>query len=135
MAFSASGPADGSRQAGAPAELLDSLLNPLLEDFEASFRRGLTLLPCCPERVLAPADQAELRRRLQRAQAELQAARALRAATPAPMALDMATIAPWHALVVEVWSLSAALRAAGALPPRTGAPAAASGADQAERPD
>jgi hypothetical protein len=29
------------------------------------------------------------------------------------MALEMATIAPWHQLVVEVWSLSAALRAAG----------------------
>jgi len=134
MVFSASGPADGSGQAGAPAELLDSLLNPLLEDFEASFRRGLTLLPCCPEQVLAAADQAELRRRLQRAQAELQAARALRAATPAPMALDMATIAPWHALVVEVWSLSAALRAAGALPPLTDAGAPASRADEPGRP-
>jgi hypothetical protein len=29
------------------------------------------------------------------------------------MALEMATITPWHELLVEVWSLSAALRAAG----------------------
>jgi hypothetical protein len=28
----------------------------------------------------------------------------------------MATIAPWHQLVMEVWSLSAALRAAGIRP-------------------
>lgn len=116
MAFSPSGPADGSRPPSAPAELLDSLLNPLLEDFDASFRRGLLLLDHCPQRVLKPAEQAELRQRLERAQAELLAARALRSATPAPMALEMATIAPWHALVVEVWSLSAALRAAGISP-------------------
>ena len=44
---------------------------------------------------------------------ELAAARALRQAAPTPMALEMATIAPWHQLVLEVWSLSAALRAAG----------------------
>jgi hypothetical protein len=32
------------------------------------------------------------------------------------MALDMATIAPWHQLLVEVWSLSGSLRAAGISP-------------------
>jgi hypothetical protein len=32
------------------------------------------------------------------------------------MALDMQAITPWHQLVLEVWSLSAALRAAGVLP-------------------
>jgi hypothetical protein len=50
---------------------------------------------------------------LEQGLAGLAAARLLRQATPAPMALEMATIAPWHQLVVEVWSLSAALRAAG----------------------
>jgi hypothetical protein len=39
------------------------------------------------------------------------------------MALEMATIAPWHELLVEVWSLSSALRAAGCHPEQgTGAP-------------
>jgi hypothetical protein len=33
------------------------------------------------------------------------------------MALEMATITPWHELVVEVWSLSAAMRAAGVVMP------------------
>lgn len=106
-------PSDSTATPGAAGELLDSLLNPLLEDFDGSFARGLKLLEICPERVLDHARQAELRGRLEQAQAELRAARALRAATPAPMALEMATIAPWHALLVEVWSLSAALRAAG----------------------
>ena len=99
------------------AGLLESLLKPLLEDFDSSFRRGLELLEICPEAVLGVEARAELRQRLQRSQAELQAARSLRAAAPVPMALDMGAIAPWHALVVEVWSLSAALRAAGILPP------------------
>jgi hypothetical protein len=95
------------------AGLLESLLTPLLEDFDASFRRGLQLLDLCPERVLPAPARTDLRQRLLQAQAELRAACALRAAAPVPMALDMAAIAPWHALLVEVWSLSAALRAAG----------------------
>ena len=96
-----------------PAALLEQVLNPLLDDFAASFERGLLLLQHCPEQVLSLAAQLSLEGRLLEARAELRAARALRAATPAPMALDMATITPWHALLVEVWSLSASLRAAG----------------------
>mgnify|MGYP003339399850 FL=1 len=66
------------------------------------------------------AERTALRERLETARAELLAARALRAAAPIPMALDMATIAPWHRLVLEVWSLSAALRAAGVHPDQAG---------------
>jgi hypothetical protein len=100
-----------------PGQLLDQVLNPLLTDFQESFDRGLLLLDHCPDRVLQPNQQATLRQRLLQARAGLSAARALRAAAPAPMALDMATIQPWHELVVEVWSLSAAMRAAGVAMP------------------
>lgn len=106
--FPRSGPEDP-----APGELLDQVLNPLLADFEETFARGLLLLAHCPERVLTAERQTALRERLLEARAALYAARALRAAAPTPMALDMATIQPWHSLVVEVWSLSAAMRAAG----------------------
>lgn len=95
------------------AALLESVLGPLLEDFAGSFERGLRLLQACPDAVLAAEARGEMQRRLLEAQAQLNAARALRAAAPAPMALEMATITPWHELLVEVWSLSAALRAAG----------------------
>jgi hypothetical protein len=98
---------------GDAAALLESVLAPLLDDFETSFQRGLTLLEVCPDTVLPAPARETLHRRLLKAQAELSAARALRAAAPAPMALEMATITPWHELLVEVWSLSAALRAAG----------------------
>jgi hypothetical protein len=111
---------DGDTAAMAPTpmsdsagELLDQVLNPLLDDFQQSFERGLVLMAHTPDRVLAPSAREALVQRLRQALAELQAARALRAAAPAPMALDMATISPWHSLVLEVWSLSSALRHAG----------------------
>ncbi|MEI6031439.1 MAG: DUF2605 family protein [Synechococcaceae cyanobacterium ELA739] len=97
-------------------ELLEQVLGPLLDDFAASFERGLLLVQNCPETVLPLAAQLSLEGRLLEARAELRAARALRAAAPTPMALDMATIAPWHQLLVEVWSLSSSLRAAGIQP-------------------
>jgi hypothetical protein len=96
-----------------PAALLEEVLTPLLQDFDESFQRGLLLLEHCPDRVMPAERRLAFRERLEEAQAQLRAARALRAATPAPMALEMATITPWHELLVEVWGLSGALRAAG----------------------
>ncbi|MEB3255413.1 MAG: DUF2605 family protein [Synechococcaceae cyanobacterium] len=103
-----------------PAALLEEVLTPLLQDFEESFQRGQRLLAHCPERVMDAPRREAMRQRLEEAQGQLTAARALRAATPAPMALEMATITPWHALLVEVWALSAALRAAGCHPDQAG---------------
>lgn len=97
-------------------ELLDRVLAPLLQDFEESFARGLVLVGHCPDRVMDAPSRDRFQQRLEEATAQLAAARALRAAAPAPMALDMELIRPWHALVVEVWGLSAALRAAGIQP-------------------
>ena len=99
-----------------PASLLEEVLGPLLADFSESFERGLMLVEHTPERVMPVERRNAFRSRLEQARGELNAARALRAATPAPMALEMATIAPWHELLVEVWSLSSALRAAGCHP-------------------
>ncbi len=96
--------------------LLEEILVPLLNDYAESFDRGLLLLDHCPETVMAAAEQADLRERLDEARRSLGAARALRAAAPKPMGLAMETITPWHRLVVEVWSLSARLRAIGIRP-------------------
>jgi hypothetical protein len=99
-----------------PGDLLDRILEPLLDDFAGSFERGFVLLAHCPDTVLNAEAQQSFRERLELARAELAAARALRAAAPTSMALDMATITPWHQLVLEVWSLSASLRALGITP-------------------
>ena len=96
--------------------LLEEILVPLLQDYAESFDRGLLLLEHCPETVMVAGEQADLRQRLDEARRSLAAARALRAAAPKPMGLAMETITPWHRLVVEVWSLSAKLRAIGIRP-------------------
>lgn len=93
------------------ADLLEHLLGSLIADFRVWFERGELLLDLCPDTVMAPEEREALRRELQQASRELVAATSLRQATPAPMALSLETMAPWHLLVMRVWSLSARLRA------------------------
>lgn len=100
------------------AELLEHLLGSLISDFSLWFDRGQRLLELCPDAVMPLEQRQELAEALGQASRELRAAVALRGATPAPMALSMETMAPWHQLVLRVWSLSARLRGSGvALPP------------------
>lgn len=99
------------------ADLLDHLLGSLLNDFRIWFDRGEVLLDHCTDGVMPLQEQENLRRALQQARQELIAASSLRQATPAPVALGLETLAPWHLLVMRVWSLSAQLRSHGiALP-------------------
>ena len=107
-----------------PGALLEQVLDPLLEDFDASFQRGLALLQRCPPQVLDLERQQKLRIRLEQAAAELGSARALRRAMPVPMALEMKLIQSWHQLVLEVWGLSAAIRRSAGPPASESSPAA-----------
>lgn len=108
--------ADSSAQEPA-ADLLEHLLGSLLSDFRFWFERGELLLDLCPDSVMAAVEREALRGELEQARRELVAATSLRQATPAPVALAMDTLAPWHQLVMRVWSLSARLRRSGvALP-------------------
>jgi len=101
-----------------PAQLLDQLLQSLFDDFCFWFERGLVLLDLTPEKLLPRSEQQALRQRLQEALQAIAATRALRAACSTPMAVDMDAMAPWHRLMMRVWSLSAMLRIAGvSLPP------------------
>jgi hypothetical protein len=69
------------------------------------------------------AEQHHLHHLLSQALRELAAARALRSAMTETLALDMQAMAPWHRLVMRVWALSAAIRAAGVtLPPERALP-------------
>jgi hypothetical protein len=100
--------------------LLEQLLESLLDDFRHWFARGLLLLDYCPDAVMPEAERLTLRDRLEKANRELAAASSLCKATSAPMALEMATLAPWHQLVLTVWTLSANLRLAGIQSPEIG---------------
>jgi hypothetical protein len=100
------------------ADLLDHLLGSLLADFRVWFSRGELLLDLCPDEVMAPQERRALRQRLAEANSQLAAAASLRQAAPVPMALGMDSLAPWHQLVMQLWSLSARLRSSGVeLPP------------------
>lgn len=102
----------------ADAALLEQLLGSLLHDFAVWFERGELLLDLCPDAVMAPDQRQNLRDALQAASRELAAAGALRGVMPVPMALPMDLLAPWHQLVMRVWSLSSRLRGMGVdLPP------------------
>lgn len=92
------------------ADLLEHLLGSLLADFRFWFERGELLLDLCPDQVMAAADRRRLRERLRQATLELAAASSLRQAAPVPMAVGLDAMAPWHQLVVEVWSLARRLR-------------------------
>ena len=104
---------DRSSPAPDSGQLLEELLDSLLADFEFWFRRGLQLLELAPDSLVPPSEQRRLGTALTTALAELAAARALRRASPCPMALDMDAMAPWHQLMLRVWSLSSLLRQAG----------------------
>jgi len=98
------------------ARLLETLLEPLLNDMAESFERGLVLLEDCPETILSLAEQQRLLASLLQARGELRAARSLRAALPHGIGLDMNSLTPWHRLVLEVWTLSSRLRTKGLRP-------------------
>ena len=96
----------------AAGELLDGLLGSLLGDFRFWIERGTVLLDHTPDHVMPAQARAQLAEQLDLARRELAAASSLRQAAPSPMALEMATMAPWHRLVLEVWGLSSKLRLA-----------------------
>ena len=92
------------------ADLLEHLLGSLLADFRFWFERGVLLVDLCPEAVMAADRRESLRERLEEASRELIAASSLRQAAPVPMALGLDAMAPWHQLVLEVWTLARSLR-------------------------
>ncbi|WP_311134757.1 DUF2605 family protein [Synechococcus sp. CS-1328] len=112
------GPLPGPLPAGSPeGALLNGLLNPLMDDFSNWLQRGLVLLQHCPEAVMPATERQALADSLEQALKDVAAARALRAAVSTPMALDMDVLAPWHQLVLRVWTLAGLLRQAGIVVP------------------
>jgi hypothetical protein len=99
------------------AELLKSLLEPLLEDFKYWFERSATLLETEEIHFLSGEDQSDLLARVKQAQREVAAAKALFQATGGQVAIEIAALMPWHRLLAECWQVSARFRSWQSAPP------------------
>lgn len=92
------------------SELLATVLQPLLEDFQYWFGRSLTLFEGEPIKLLPPEQQQQLIGRIKTALAETQTAQALLQATDGQVGVEATQVLTWHTLVAECWSLARRLR-------------------------
>ncbi|MBW4614061.1 MAG: DUF2605 domain-containing protein [Desmonostoc vinosum HA7617-LM4] len=91
-------------------ELLKTVLEPLLDDFQYWFARSRDLLEIERLSFMSEQDQLNLLLRVKQAQDELNTAKMLFAATDGQVGIDMATIMPWHQLVTECWNVAMIFR-------------------------
>lgn len=92
-------------------ELLKTLLQPLLEDFQYWFARSCTLLETEEIPFLSAQQQSELLARVKQAQAEVSTAQMLFSATGGQVGVETAALMPWHKLVTECWQVAMRFRA------------------------
>jgi Protein of unknown function (DUF2605) len=90
-----------SNSSSAEIELMQSLLEPLLEDFRYWFGRSLELIEKERLSFMTTEDQADLTERIRSIIAEVNAASALFQITGKQVGVDVASIASWHRLLME----------------------------------
>jgi Protein of unknown function (DUF2605) len=91
-------------------ELLKTVLEPLLEDFQHWFTRSRHLLETEQLSFMSHQEQSDLLLRVKQAQNELYTAKMLFAATDKQVGIEMATLMPWHQLVTECWNVAIRFR-------------------------
>ena len=90
-----------SNTANPDPEMLRQLLEPLLEDFPYWFDRAQKLLSSQRLDFLDKADQEKLLQRVEHALKEVSVAMSLFRVTEHQVGVDMATMRPWHELLME----------------------------------
>ncbi|WP_193193641.1 DUF2605 domain-containing protein [Nostoc sp. MG11] len=91
-------------------ELLKTVLEPLLDDFQYWFTRSRNLLETEHISFMSDQEQSDLLLRVKQAQDELNTAKMLFAATDGQVGIEMATLIPWHQLVTECWNVAMRFR-------------------------
>jgi Protein of unknown function (DUF2605) len=91
-------------------ELLKTILEPLLEDFQYWFARSRKLLETEQISFLGEEKQADLLARLLQAQQELSTAQMLVKATEGRAGIEMSVLMPWHQLLTECWKVAMRFR-------------------------
>lgn len=94
------------------AELLKTVLEPLLEDFQYWFARSRELLETEQLSFMSQEEQFDLLVRVKQAQNEVNTAKMMFSATDGQVGIDMNTLMPWHQLVTECWDASMRFRQA-----------------------
>jgi len=91
-------------------ELLQTILQPLLVDFEYWFSRSKELLEREQIAFMSPDAQAELLARVDRAQQEVSVAKMLFSAVGGQAGIEPSQMVGWHQIVTECWHVSMQLR-------------------------
>ncbi|MGJ5674520.1 MAG: DUF2605 domain-containing protein [Nostochopsis sp.] len=100
------------------AELLKTVLQPLLEDFQYWFARSRNLLETEQPDFLSSQEQSALLERVKQAQKEVNTAKMLFNATEGQVGIDMATLMPWHQLLSQCWKVAMSFRTENANSPQ-----------------
>jgi hypothetical protein len=87
-------------------ELLKTVLEPLLEDFQYWFERSRHLLESEQMPFFSAQEQAQLLERIIHSQREVQTAQMLFKATDGSAGIDSRILLPWHQLVAECWNVA-----------------------------
>ncbi|NMG09527.1 DUF2605 domain-containing protein [Brasilonema sp. UFV-L1] len=92
------------------AELLKTVLQPLLEDFQYWFARSRNFLETEQLSFMSQDEQSDLLTQVKKAQEEVTTAKMLFTATGEQVGIDMATLVPWHQLVTQCWHVATRFR-------------------------
>ena len=91
-------------------DLLRSILEPLLEDFQYWFQRSRLLLETETLSFLSAEKRAELLARVATSQQEVSTAQMLLKATNGQVGIETSVMKPWHDLVAECWQVAVRFR-------------------------
>jgi len=87
-------------------ELLKTVLEQLLEDFQYWFKRSHSLLESEQMPFLKAEEQTQLLARIIKSQKEVKTAQVLFKAVQGAVGIDSKILLPWHQLVAECWSIA-----------------------------
>lgn len=92
------------------SNLLKTVLQPLLEDFQYWFERSRVLLETEEIPFLGSDKQADLLARVKQAQQEVRTTQMLLQATDGQVGVESSVLMPWHQLVTECWQMAIRFR-------------------------
>ncbi|MER3493656.1 MAG: DUF2605 domain-containing protein [Mastigocladus sp. ERB_26_2] len=87
-------------------ELLKTILQPLLDDFQYWFARSRNFLETEQLNFMSSQEQSALLERVKQAQEEVNTAKMLFTAIEGQVGIDMATLMPWHQLLSQCWKVA-----------------------------